>query len=509
MKSPILHAWLPFLACCTLSTGAEISLSGLFSDHMVLQRGKKIPVWGTATPNMEVTVSFAGQTKSARTDDKGRWLVNLDDLEPRSSGSELVASLSDGSRSTKITDVLVGDVWLCSGQSNMHFRMKSVENADTEIAAMRNPSIRYFNVKQQFGQTPIEEIEGEWKAISPETAADCSAVAGYFALALQQKIDVPIGLLNSSVGGTRIESWIRAETLAATGESQNLVEKWKAVSPGEFKEIGQAYAMFQYQRDQAHPKAVQVAREKGEPIPPAPVAPRLRCHDCPSALHNGMIAPLERFPIRGVIWYQGESNAGAPASYETLLPALIYDWRVVWGKEWDLPFLFVQIAPHKSIHPSFREAQHRIWRRTPNTAMIVTTDAGNMDNIHPTAKRPVGERLALAARALAYGEELVSSGPEFTSMVTEAKRAVLSFKNTGSGLVAKGGELKGFSLAGEDGKFMPATAVIQGDTVIVSSAKVERPTTVRYNWAMNPEGNLFNKEGLPALPFRSDAPALW
>ena len=217
-----------------------------------------------------------------------------------------------------------------------------------------------------------------------------------------------------------------------------------------------------------------------------------------------MIEPLEPFAIRGAIWYQGESNAGQAASYEKLLPVMITDWRKVWGKE--LPFLFVQLAPHRSIHPAFREAQLRIWQNTPHTAMVVTTDVGDAQNIHPTRKRPVGERLALAARALSYGEQIEYSGPVFKGMSVENDRAVISFGRIGSGLMAKGDEVKGFTLAGEDGKFIPARAVIEGETVTVTSDKITKPVAVRYGWAQVPDVNLFNREGLPASPFRTDVP---
>jgi sialate O-acetylesterase len=348
----------------------------------------------------------------------------------------------------------------------------------------------------------MEVAIGAWKAVTPATAADCSAVACYFGTALHREKDVPIGLIVSSVGGTRIESWMAAGVLAATGESAALVEKWEKVSSEEFEKIGEAYSEFQHQRDRVHPDAVRAARAKGQPAPPAPVAPKLRCHDRPSALHNGMIAPLQPFALRGAIWYQGESNAGQPFPYRKLLPAMIADWRAVWGK--DLPFLFVQIAPHRSIHPGFREAQHWIWQSTPNTAMVVTTDVGNADNIHPTQKRPVGERLAIAARALSYGEDIIPSGPVFDGLETKDDRAVVSFRHVGGGLVARGGALAGFTIAGDDGKFHPATAVIEGEKVIVTSAETTRPKTVRYNWAFMPDGNLFNRDGLPAAPFRSD-----
>lgn len=204
------------------------------------------------------------------------------------------------------------------------------------------------------------------------------------------------------------------------------------------------------------------------------------------------------------IWYQGESNAGQPLPYQKLLPAMIADWRTVWGK--DLPFLFVQIAPHRSIHPSFREAQQRIWQSTPNTAMVVTTDVGNANNIHPTKKRPIGERLAAAARAISYGERITYSGPIFESMKIVDNRALISFKQIGDGLLAKGETLTGFTIAGDDGKFLPGTAVIEGDKVVITSAKTSKPSAVRYNWAIMPDGNLFNRNGLPATPFRSDQP---
>jgi sialate O-acetylesterase len=217
-----------------------------------------------------------------------------------------------------------------------------------------------------------------------------------------------------------------------------------------------------------------------------------------------MIAPLQPFPIRGAIWYQGESNAGQAAAYEKLLPAMIADWRAVWGK--DMPFLFVQLAPHQGIHPSIREAQYHIWRDTPRTAMVVTTDVGDAHNIHPTRKQPVGARLALAARALSYGESVTFSGPVFQKIQIDHQHAIVSFSHPGSGLMMKGDSLQGFTIAGADGIYHPAQASIAGDTVVVTSEKVPHPAHVRYCWAKVPDGNFFNREGLPAVPFRSDDP---
>ncbi len=484
------------LAPICLCADTSLKLAGLFTDHMVLQRDQALPVWGWARPGEVVTVEFAAQKKTAEADPNGKWMVKLDPLKASMEPHELNAG------GVIIRDVLVGDVWLCSGQSNMHFHMKSVQNAPQEIAAAKHPGLRFFTVDHQFDRKPLEDVSGAWKAISPETAATCSAVAYYFGIDLHQKLKVPIGLIASSVGGTRIETWMQAETLAATGESGSLVEKWEKISPEEFKNIGSEYSAFQQQRDHVHPQAVKAAKAKGDPVPPAPVAPKLRCHDCPSALHNGMIAPLQPFALRGAIWYQGESNSGQPGPYQKLLPAMIADWRKAWGNE--LPFYFVQLASYRNTHPAFREAQHNIWKNTPHTAMAVTTDVGDAANIHPTRKRPVGERLALAARALSYGEKVEYSGPVFNRMKIENERAVISFDHLGSGLMAKDGALTGFTIAGKDGKFVTASAEIKGAIVSVRSDEIARPVAVRYNWAMMAEGNLFNREGLPAAPFRTD-----
>lgn len=479
------------------SLSADVMPNALFSEGAVLQRGQPVPVWGAAQDGEKVTVEFANQ-KITTTAAAGKWSVNLTPLE---AGGPTTMTIT-GNNVVTVKDLLVGEVWLCSGQSNMHFRMASVENSQQEIAAAKDSAVHYFTVPQVMGQSPIAALQGTWKTISPETAGQCSAVAYYFGRDLQKKLGVPVGLIISSVGGTRIESWMRAETLATTGQSAELVKKWADTSPEEFKRIGAEYAAFQYQRDQAYPQAAKEAKAQGLAAPTPPVAPKLRTHDAPSALHNGMIAPLQPFAIRGAIWYQGESNSAQPGPYQKLLPALIGDWRTIWGNP--LPFLFVQLAPYKGTHPSFREAQLAICQATPFTGMAVTTDVGDADNIHPTRKEPVGQRLALAARALAYGEKIEYSGPIFKDIEIAANRAVISFTHEGGGLIAKSGALKGFTIAGSDGKFFPATAAIHDNTVIVTSEKVTQPAAVRYNWAMVPEGNLFNRENLPAAPFSTD-----
>ena len=494
------------LGAFTSSQAGDLQLANLFNDHMVIQRDQPVSVWGSANAGEEVSIEFAGQKKTVKTDASGKWLARLDAMRASAEGRVLLVESTDKARKAKVEDVLVGDVWLCSGQSNMHFTLRGDYRAKDEIPAANEPAMRFFHVEQRFGQQPLADVEGTWQQISPETAGGCSAVAYYFGRELQRKVGVPIGLLVSSVGGTRIESWMDRDTISATGLGAGpLFEQWKNVSAEEFQAVGARYAEFQRQRDEVHPQAVKAAKEKGEPAPPAPQPTKPRCHDCPSSLHNGMIHPLRPFAIRGAIWYQGESNSSQPAAYEKLLPAMIADWRKAWGAE--LPFLFVQLAPYRDTHLAFREAQLHILQKTPHTAMAVNTDVGDAGNIHPTRKRPVGERLALAARALSYGEEIEYSGPVFESMKIEGDRAVVSFTHAGTGLKATAGDLKGFSMAGENGKFLPAKVVIEGATVTVTCDKITKPTDIRYAWAMVPDANLFNHEGLPAVPFRTDTSA--
>ena len=484
----------------------ELKLGSLFTDHMVLQREQPVPVWGTAAPGEAVTVEFSGQNKTTRAGGDGKWFVKLDPMQAAMEGRELVVHSGPETPKLSLIDVVVGDVWLCSGQSNMHFTMKRVYKAREEMAAADHPAIRFFYVEPQFAREPMASVEGEWKPVTPQTAIECSAVAYYFARDLQQKLGVPIGLLLSSVGGTRIETWMQPKSLASLGIAGSLIEKWRNVSPAELEKIDAAYKDYQHQRDSVHAQAVAAAKSQGLPIPPEPTRPEMRPHDCPGALHDGMIAPLQPFAIRGALWYQGEANVGAPGPYEKMLPALISDWRQVWGSE--MPFLIVQLAPHESVTPAFREAQYRISQTTPGTAMVVTTDVGDAKDIHPTRKRPVGERLALAARAVAYGEQVEHSGPVFESMKVRGNRAVISFTHVGEGLMAEGEGIKGFVVAGSDKMFFPAKAEIDGSTVIVSADEVKRPAIVHFGNDKVPDVNLFSKAGLPAVPFRSDMPAI-
>lgn len=498
-----LHLLGLFALSLPFHVAAALAPSGLFTDSMVLQRDTAVPIWGAATPGETVTVAFAGQTKSATADSAGQWLVRLDARPANATPQELI--IAAGGEKKVLRDVVVGDVWLCSGQSNMAYRMSQLPNTAKDVAASKNPGVRFFRVEERFALQPDSAVKGAWRQVAPETTGDCSAVAYYFAQTVQRELGVPIGLLVSSVGGTRIETWLARETLVKLGRTDRLIEKWAGVSAADFERILAEYRAHQHYTYRIRPDEVRAAKAKGESPPAERPRPALRGHDCPSALHNGMIAPLQPYAIRGFLWYQGEANVGAPRDYPALQGALVADWRRAWGEH--LPFLFVQLAPHKTAAPAFREAQFLAWQSTPHSAMAVTTDVGDPDDIHPIRKQPVGERLAAAALALAHGQRIEYSGPVFDALQIDGARAVLSFRHVGGGLKAQGGPLKGFTVAGADGQFVAARAEIQGATIVVTAEGVAAPVAVRFGWAHVPDVNLFNREGFPAVPFRTDRPA--
>ena len=487
---------------------ADVKPHVLFTDGAVLQRGMPVPVWGTADDGEKVTVKFQGQ-EVATTAKDGKWMVKLAELK---AGGPFTLSI-EGNNKVEVADVLVGEVWVCSGQSNMEWTLNKAAEAEAAVPKADDPMLRLYTVPKAVSDEPLATIrraestgQRAWLSSDPDSAAKFSAVGYFFGRDLRKALGVPVGLIHTSWGGTNAESWTSRRTLEADPSLKTLVEDYeKALA--RYPE-----AMEKFRADRAeHPRKVAEAKAEGKPAPAAPRAPVGPNTPHVAALYNAMIVPLQPYAIRGATWYQGESNVSRASQYRTLLPAMIKNWRQDWGQG-DFAFLVVQLAPYRKIvaEPAdsdlaeLREAQLRTVQTLPNAGMAVITDVGNENDVHPRQKEPVGARLALAARAIAYGEPIVGAGPEYAGMELKGDRVVLRFKNGGQGLVAKDGPLKGFAIAGEDKKFVDAEAEIEGDTVVVRSDKVTRPVAVRFGWANYPVVNLWNKDGLPATPFRTD-----
>jgi sialate O-acetylesterase len=450
---------------------ANVTLPAIFGDHMVLQRGMKIPIWGSAEPGETVTVKAAGQSKSAQADDHGAWRITL---EPISATQPIELSVA-GKNAVVFKDVLVGEVWLCSGQSNMGFALKNASTADAALKAADRPTMRLFTVEKVYKDQPQRELGGKWEICSPQTAPDFSAVGYFFGQALQQKLNAPVGLIDASWGGTRAEAWIDRPT---------------------FDRLNLPYEP-QWTELWLHPKQ----------HPNSSRPPKQRPYEAPAVIYNGMIAPMAGYAMRGVAWYQGETNTAYPAKYHDVLTALIQNWRRAWNQG-DFTFLIVQLPNFDSgtrDWPTLRASQAQVARQQPNTGLAVTIDIGETKTIHPTNKQTVGQRLARLAEKLAYGQDVVDSGPTFKSMRIDGPRAIVSFDHAGGGLKAKGDALEGFEIAGADGKFIPAAAKIDGDTVIVSADSIASPVAVRYGWENDPKCTLYNDADLPAAPFEARA----
>ena len=492
MKSPSLLSLAGVLAA-VLSARAELSVAPVFSDNMVLQREMPVRVWGWDDDGTQVTVRFRNQAVKATTANLA-WHVTLKSLKP---GGPDTLTISTATRTLTFTNVLVGDVWVCSGQSNMEWPLKSAFSPENDIAGATNPRIRLFKVPKNRLEAPTALIKSTWETCSPQAAEGFSAVGYYFGRDLERDLNVPIGLIGTYWGGTPAESWMSRPALE--------------INPRYVKEIVEPYdtavanwkkATDAWQKEKADAEKAGTTFTKRAPYQPWGGY----------TLYNGMIAPLIPFTIRGAIWYQGESNAGRAEQYRTLFADMIRNWRRDWGQG-DFPFLLVQLAPFKDIKPQpgesdwaeLREAQLLATQVLPNVGMAVITDVGEEKDIHPRKKQPVGARLALAARALAHRQKLAYSGPVYRSLKIEGNRAVLRFDHAGKGLEARDGELKGFAICGEDRKWVWGKAeILSSDTLAVSSPEVPQPVAVRYGWADYPVVNLWNKDGLPATPFRTD-----
>ena len=478
---------------------ADVRLPAVISDNMVLQQ-TDATIWGWADPDEKISVS-AGWKISAKTvtDKDGKWTLKL--KTPQAGGPYDITVA--GKNTIKLQNVLIGDVWVCSGQSNMQWPMTGTENANENIAAANFPQIRLFTVSREFAEKPKEDCSGNWALCSPETVANFSAVGYYFGKHLHEEIDVPIGLISSNWGGTPAEAWTRKEIMEKNEDFLPILKRHEEMVENFPK------AQKKYQEDLVKwLQNVKIAKEKNQKEPRQPREPLKRHQNSPSSLYNGMIAPIIQYAIKGAIWYQGESNVNRAYQYRKLFPAMITNWRDDW-KQGDFPFYYVQIAPfgynEESYSEELREAQ-LMTLSLKNTGMAVTMDIATVNNIHPPNKRDVGKRLALWALAKDYHKEGgVFSGPIYKSMKVEGDKIRLSFEYTGSGLkTIDGNELTHFTIAGEDKNFVEAKAVIDGNTVVVSSEKVNNPVAVRYGWSNTAEPNLANKEGLPASSFRTD-----
>jgi sialate O-acetylesterase len=489
-----------------------VSLAPVFSDHAVLQRGKPVPVWGSAGASDPITVTFRGQTVRTTAGGDGRWSVSLAPLAASSEPSDLVVA---GQNTVTVHDVVVGEVWLCSGQSNMEFTVNNggsvyrVDNAEAEVAAADYPLIRQLRIEHAVATRPAEGAKtGGWQPASPRTVGEFTAVGYFFARDIHRALGVPVGIVLSVWGGTPIESWMSDGARGSTSVALTLDARWRSAEADWPPERVARYPaeMAAWQKAQAEAEAAHTKNPLHWPQPPASDDSPAR----PGGLFNAMIAPLQPGAIRGILWYQGESNADHAGEYAELLSTLVHSWRSGFGQG-DLPFYIVQLAnfgdPGERVSRSWarlRDAQAQVALGVPGTGIAVTIDIGNAQNIHPSNKQDVGRRLALVAKAEAYGIPGEYSGPLFEGAAREECAMRVRFTHAGARLVARGGPVTALEVAGADGVFQPASASIEGDTLLVSSWAASEPVAVRYAWTNSPEANLYNDAGLPAAPFRSD-----
>jgi sialate O-acetylesterase len=494
----------------SLPAQADVKLPAVFSSNMILQRDRAVPIWGTAEPGEAVTITFDKATTKTTAAPDGRWKVMLKSHPAAESLTLTVA----GKNTVTLDNVAVGEVWFCSGQSNMGFQVSQARNAEADIATATDPSLRLFTVGRNPTHVPQTDVVGQWSVSSPETVKNFSAAAYFFGRELRAKLHVPVGLIHSSWGGTSAEAWTSVPMLSSKPELKVLIDDWdKRIASYSEAESRQKYETETLPQWQA---AVDKAKADGKPAPARPPVPTdpAKNQNRPANLFNGMVNPVIPYGIKGAIWYQGENNAGRGEQYKILFPAMINDWRERWG-EGDFPFIWVQLANYRAVQtvpvendgwPVLREAQFETLS-LPHTGMataIDLADANNPGDIHPKNKQDVGKRLALVALAKEYKQNVVYSGPVFDKMSVSGGKARLSFKFTDGGLKPRGDKLQGFAIRGDDGTWQWADAVIEGNSVVVSSASVPNPTAVRYDWASNPIGNLYNGADLPALPFRTD-----
>lgn len=532
------------LALCAFSVlataRADVVLAPLFTDHAVLQRDKPLPIWGRADAGEKITVTFHGQTSAATAAEDGRWIALLEPLAADPVGTALVVT---GKNTVTLSDILIGEVWLCSGQSNMEFTVEArpgtwqansrVNHAAEEISASNFPLIRHVRIEQTVATTPADSVKTSgWDVASPGTVGAFTAVGYFFARDLFQKLGVPIGLIHSSWGGTPVESWMSPAAIASSPDFAVIAARWTQnladypANKAKFDADIAAWTAAETTARAATPAtapatAAKSVKASAKPTPPTPLAAFLKANPKPRAprgagdpwtpagLFNGMINPLLPYALRGAIWYQGESNADHAAEYHAQFSAMITAWRAHFGQG-DFPFYWVSLANYKNAgdktartYAFLREAQTQTLT-LPNTGQALAIDIGNPDDIHPTNKQDVGRRLALLAKSRVYGVTGADTGPTFAHAAREGSALRVTFTHAGDGLVAHDRPAQALEIAGADRVFHPATAKIVRDTLLVSAPEVKEPVAVRYAWTNAPLANLYNGSGLPAVPFRSD-----
>ena len=511
----MIKRYVPFTRLCLLavllttatSVRANVSLPDVISDGMVVQQKQKVPIWGRADPGEPITVRFAGQSKKTIASPDGNWIVKLDPMIANATPASMIVS---GNNTIELKNILVGEVWLVAGQSNMQRLLSETADGEAAIAAADHPLIRLFNVSRQVAFKHRSPPLATWQVCLPQTVKEFSAAGYYFGVELQKELRVPIGLINSSYGGSQAEAWTPTEYLLTSNDLRPTVERtkiWDEERPRVRVEYDEALKKWRAEADQAL-----AAGARPSPSPAVPDA--LREYRIASSIYNGMIAPLIPFYIRGVIWYQGESNEARAQQYGLLLPTMIRAWRERWG-EGNFPFGIVQLPNYRDPKPEpadeawshLRETQRLTALNTPNTGLIVTIDIGEARDIHPKNKLDVGKRMARWALADVYGLKLTKSGPMFREAKIAGSKIIVKFDEVGAGLrIRDGDKLDEFAIAGDDQAWHWASAKIVGkDRIEVWSDSVAQPVAVRYAFNNNPKHpNLTNETGLPAAPFRTD-----
>lgn len=496
----------------------KFKVNPIFSKNMVLQRGVNIPIWGTGQDGTKVIVEFCNQIKEVQVQ-HGKWMVNLD---PISFGGPYDMKIENDLAEIILANILIGDVWLAGGQSNMEFNLKDSKDAKEEIQGANFSSIRFYQVPKidYEDETTLALENPGWQAFKTENIGELSAVAYYFAKNIYKTLEIPIGIINCNRGGTSASCWVSKEYLSSDEDTKVYLDEYyeqlKKVTDEEYeieaakynKGLEEYNKKFNYYK-LLNPNATVSEIDAHLGCYPWPPPMGKKSYRRPNGLYNIMIKKVAPYAIKGFLWYQGEEDAPSWKRYKKLFGMVIKNWRELWQND-NIPFLYVQLPSFGDSNPKIenwprtREAQLEILKEFKNTGMVVTIDCGEEDNIHPVNKKPVGDRLALLARGMVYNDDIVYSGPIFKSIKIEGNKAIVSFEHVGSGLVFKDENVIGFKICGQDKKFIDAKAKIVGNTIEVYSDKIDKPTAVRYGWSNFEPISLYNKEGLPASPFRTD-----